>query len=239
MQNAIACTLLCLLVPAAWAQMPDQPITQQAVKAIVEAALNKQAEKQPPIQPKFTALKARLTVPESPDNLENPSPEEKNRLLLKARRNETLQTAIQEQSNDRGEIFIQAQQSILNVCNDGFSYLSQKIKNNMLDDTRVLFATAAAGLVSGGTGSLVTAKVAGVMTAGIAAYKQREALTIDTEDSNKTLQAMMEDIRSELSQAAADFNRAFIADVSADGGAKRLQGMKASLLAMNNACSFY
>lgn len=245
MKTIIACIAIALLAPGAWAQSPttEQPATTQTIQTIVESAFRKQKEK--PIQPKFTALKARQIVddaaemPAPSNNSDSQIPKTSKRARLKSNRDLSLIKAISEPSSEKPEVFLIAYQNILNVCNDGFDYLSQEIKGNMLRDKRMLYLSALAGLISGGTGSLVMAKTAGVLTAGVAAYKQGELLTPGTEDSNQTLQSMMEEIREELSLASFEFNQWFIADSSGDQGSKRLVGMKSSLLAMNNACSFY
>lgn len=205
-----------------------------------------------PLRPRFTALKVRLNVSDAskedckhkPAFQQDGAPtkaEEAHAQPLKCKqieRDNALTTAFRASGDEMD--YLRAYQKVLVVCNDGMDFIASQIVDNVRRDTKFLYLAAAAGLVSGGTGSLVAAKTAGVLAAGTAAYKQAETLTPGTQYNNQTQQTMIEDIRQELSDAMSEFNRWLLMEETDEAAkAKRKKGLTYSLIAMNNACMFY
>lgn len=206
-----------------------QSVDPAALQTAMEDMLSRQPHSK--VEPKFAALKVRMGVADGSEA------EEK-----RYRRDIALKRAMASQLEDGTHLahFTEAFQRILQVCNDGFDHIAKRQKSNVDRDFSVLVLAGAVGLISGGTGSLVAAKTAGVLGAGVAAYKQIEPMTPGTEYNNQTLQSTLDDIRNELSQSVTEFNRWFAMNaVGRVANAQSLQGLKLSLLNMNNACAFY
>lgn len=225
------------------------PLSKAEMQQLVEAAVTRVTDK--PLRPRFTALKVRIPLQEvSKDKCNEklpPQPEPDNGQAevhtqpLKCKqieRDKALVMAFRANSDEQA--YLHAYQKILVVCNDGMDQIASQITDNVRRDTRFLFLAAAAGLISGGTGSLVAAKTAGVLAAGTAAYKQAETLTPGTQYNNQTQQAMAEEIRQELAEAMGEFNRWLLApETDETAKVQRKKGLTYSLIAMNNACMFY